>query len=101
MSESNIDLVVFGGLGDLAGRKLLPALYQIERAGLFAESIRVAIVAREDIETSGFLRYAEERLKASLPAEDWSDAVWARLGRRCSYLKIDFSNQKQFEVLSA
>ena len=36
MSESNIDLVVFGGLGDLAGRKLLPALYQIERAGLFA-----------------------------------------------------------------
>ena len=24
MNEQNIDLVIFGGLGDLAGRKLLP-----------------------------------------------------------------------------
>ena len=39
MNEQNIDLVIFGGLGDLAGRKLLPALYQIERAGLLSDRI--------------------------------------------------------------
>ena len=30
---SPFDLVVFGGTGDLAARKLLPAMYQRDRAG--------------------------------------------------------------------
>ena len=82
MNEQNIDLVIFGGLGDLAGRKLLPALYQIERSGLLADSIRLAVVARDDIETQGFLEYAEARLKQTLAPADWSDAAWRKLARR-------------------
>ena len=55
MNEQNIDLVIFGGMGDLAGRKLLPALYQIERSGLLSERIRLAVVARENIRQKPFL----------------------------------------------
>jgi len=101
MNEQNIDLVIFGGLGDLAGRKLLPALYQIERSGLLANSIRLAVVARDDIETQGFLEYAEARLKQTLAPADWSDAVWRKLARRFSYLSLDFSNKKHYERLKA
>ena len=101
MSEQNIDLVIFGGLGDLAGRKLLPALYQIERSGLLSERIRLAVVGRDEIETQGFLKYAETRLKQTLAAPDWSDAAWGKLARRFSYLSLDFSNKKHYERLKA
>ena len=40
--SSNIDLVIFGARGDLAKRKLLPALYQLDKAGLLPDSTRVA-----------------------------------------------------------
>ena len=98
MSEQNIDLVIFGGLGDLAGRKLLPALYQIERSGLLSERIRLAVVGRDEIETQGFLKYAETRLKQTLAAPDWSDAAWGKLARRFSYLSLDFSNKKHVNL---
>ena len=35
------DLVVFGGTGDLSERKLLPALYQRQKAGQFSEPTRI------------------------------------------------------------
>jgi glucose-6-phosphate 1-dehydrogenase len=90
MNEQNIDLVIFGGLGDLAGRKLLPALYQIERAGLLSDRIRLAVVAREPIETKGFLDYLEKRLREDLSDDDWSTVTWQKLARRFSYLSMDF-----------
>jgi glucose-6-phosphate 1-dehydrogenase len=34
------DLIVFGGTGDLSERKLLPALYQRQKAGQFSEPTR-------------------------------------------------------------
>ncbi|MBL6688578.1 MAG: glucose-6-phosphate dehydrogenase [Pseudomonadales bacterium] len=101
MNEQNIDLVIFGGLGDLAGRKLLPALYQIERAGLLSDRVRLAAVARDPIETKGFLDYVEGRLKQSLASADWSESVWQKLSKRFSYIGMDFSNKKHFSALNA
>ena len=42
------DLMLFGALGDLAQRKLFPALYQLERANLLAPGSRILAVARHD-----------------------------------------------------
>jgi len=99
VNEQNIDLVIFGGMGDLAGRKLLPALYQIERSGLLSERIRLAVVARENIETKAFLAYAEQRIRKAIPSAEWVESVWEKLARRFSYLNIDFSNKKDFSRL--
>ena len=49
--SNNIDLVIFGARGDLSKRKLFPALYHLDKAGLLADSVRIAGVAREDIDT--------------------------------------------------
>jgi len=99
VNEQNIDLVIFGGMGDLAGRKLLPALYQIERSGLLSERIRLAVVARENIETKAFLAYAEQRIRKAIPSAEWVESVWEKLAPRFSYLNIDFSNKKDFSRL--
>ena len=37
----DFDLIIFGGTGDLAMRKLLPALYHRDRDGQFAIASRI------------------------------------------------------------
>ena len=61
--SNNIDLVVFGARGDLARRKLFPALYQLDRAGLLSDSTRIAGVAREAIDSAAFIRQIESLVK--------------------------------------
>ena len=40
------DLIIFGGSGDLAMRKLLPALYHRDRDGQFTGDSRIVAVGR-------------------------------------------------------
>src|ERR1700736_5649584 len=43
-------VVIFGASGDLTKRKLLPALYHLEQAGLLPEDFAVVGVARRPLE---------------------------------------------------
>ena len=45
----SFDLVLFGGTGDLAWRKLLPALFQAFRHGTLPAGGRIIGVARDDL----------------------------------------------------
>lgn len=96
--SSKIDLVIFGARGDLARRKLFPALYQLDRAELLDSSVRIAAVAREELDTPDFLQQMEVHLK-EVVGDHWDESVWARFSHRLQYLRIDFSFKKQFEVL--
>jgi len=96
--SSKIDLVIFGACGDLARRKLFPALYQLDRAELLDSSVRIAAVAREELDTTIFLQKMEATLKKAV-GNHWDEAVWARFSHRLQYLRIDFSFKKQFKIL--
>lgn len=97
--NSNIDLVIFGARGDLAERKLLPALYQLDRAGLIGDSMRIAGLARKDISCDEFIQMTHENFKLVIPEADWDEACWTRFSRRLTYIKIDFSKKKDFLLL--
>ena len=97
--NNNIDLVLFGALGDLSERKLYPALYQLDRAGLLGDSVRIAGLARQEMSSKDFIVTVEESLKKRIPESDWDDATWRRFSRRLSYMKIDFSHKKDFLTL--
>ena len=43
------DLVLFGGTGDLAWRKLIPALFQAFRHGTLPQDSRILGVGRDDL----------------------------------------------------
>ena len=45
----SFDLVIFGGTGDLAWRKLLPALFQAFRHGSLPAAGRIIGVGRDDL----------------------------------------------------
>ena len=98
--SNNIDLVIFGARGDLARRKLFPALYQLDKAGLLTDSTRIAGVAREDIDSAEFIKQTQLLLKDVSETGQWDEKVWARFSRRLNYIKIDFSQKKEFAALN-
>ena len=98
--SNNIDLVIFGARGDLARRKLFPALYQLDKAGLLTDSTRISGVAREDIDSAEFIKQTQLLLKNLSESGEWDEKVWARFSRRLNYIKIDFSQKKEFSALN-
>ena len=55
------DLVLFGGTGDLAWRKLMPALFQAFRHGTLPEGGRILCVARDDLSDDQYRALIQSR----------------------------------------
>src|ERR1700760_1924080 len=56
-------LVIFGGTGDLAHRKLLPALYNLAHEGALPERFELVGVARRDQPDEDFVQMARESIE--------------------------------------
>ena len=68
------DIVIFGGAGDLAFRKILPALYRTYSEGKLPESSRVLICCRGERQQSTYLEQADTALKEYLSEGEYSQA---------------------------
>ena len=62
------DLVVFGGTGDLAYRKLFPALFHREMSDQFTEPTRVIGVSRRHFDREAFRASVKDALVKFGPA---------------------------------
>src|SRR5690606_41921507 len=67
-SSDLFELILFGGLGDLARRKLLPALYLLHRDGRLGEGI-ICAITRQQLDTDEFLARIEQALQQHVPAD--------------------------------
>ena len=92
------DFVLFGAHGDLATRKLLPSLYQLDKAGLLEPGLRIVGVARREISDEEYLALARESL-ASFMKEAVDGAVWERFAGRLRYVQLDLANHAQYSKL--
>ncbi|MCW8196347.1 glucose-6-phosphate dehydrogenase [Proteobacteria bacterium 005FR1] len=91
-----VDLIIFGARGDLSKRKLFPALYQLDRAGLLDSGVRIAGLAREEISNADFAADVEQILRRAFEKDNFDDATCDRFCRRLHYLNVDFSQPDQF-----
>ncbi len=55
-------LVIFGGTGDLAHRKLLPAVYNLAHEGALPERFNLIAVSRSDIPQGDYQSMARESI---------------------------------------
>jgi glucose-6-phosphate 1-dehydrogenase len=83
------DLVIFGGTGDLAMRKLLPALYHREGDGQITADSRIIAASRGDVARDDYLVQVENALRESLREEEFEEENWARLRDRIHYVQCD------------
>jgi glucose-6-phosphate 1-dehydrogenase len=99
-SNTHCDLMLFGALGDLAQRKLFPALYQLDRANLLAAGSRILAIARTKLDTAAVRKKLSNALKQYVKAEDFEESVVSSFLQRVDYQILDFNNTEDFWVLS-
>ncbi|MEH0873247.1 glucose-6-phosphate dehydrogenase [Pectobacterium cacticida] len=92
------DLVIFGAKGDLARRKLLPSLYQLEKAGHIHPDTRIIGVGRADWDKAEYIRVVREALDTFMK-EAIDDTLWEKLSRRLDFCNLDVEDTKGFTRL--
>jgi len=83
------DLVIFGGAGDLALRKLMPALYHRDLDGQLPAGSRIISVGRRPMGRDDFLQKVGGSLKERLCATEYSAELWESFSRRLQYVATD------------
>jgi glucose-6-phosphate 1-dehydrogenase len=83
------DLVVFGGTGDLAKRKILPGLYRRFQAGQMPPEARIIGAARADLDDAGYRALAGAALAEFVPKSRLDEAEVGRFLGRLHYVSID------------
>jgi len=86
-------LVILGASGDLTRRKLVPAVFALDRQGLLPESCRVLGVARRAKDPDAF---RSEMRDAVSPADG---AAWDAFASRLDYQRVDFDDADAFARL--
>lgn len=97
----SFDLVIFGGTGDLAMRKLLPALFRRDADGQIPAEARILGLARTDQDTDAFKADAREALQQHVAAAELDAKVVERFIGRLSYLHIDVTDSSAWGDLVA
>src|SRR3954453_24076228 len=64
-------IVLFGALGDLARRKLLPGLFHLDRAGLMPERYKVIGTSRKGGSEADFRKVAKAAVGKAATGEEW------------------------------
>ena len=94
-------LVLFGATGDLAHRKVIPALYQLWRTNLLPHEFRLVAIGRRPFDDTTFraeIRTSLEQHSRVLPLD--MDA-WVSFAERIGYQRLDFDDPAAFETLAA
>jgi glucose-6-phosphate 1-dehydrogenase len=99
MSET-FDFILFGGSGDLAMRKLLPALYYRHRDGGDPSGWRVVGVGRHPLSREEYLNLALEHCRRHIAPKDFSETAWSAFARQLDYLRLDANHQQDYHLLA-
>ncbi len=96
----SFDLVLFGGTGDLAWRKLMPALFQAFRHGSLPAGGRIVGVARDDLSDAQYRELIESRFKAVDGAKRPTPEEFARFAAMLHFLRMDLSKPADYARLA-
>jgi glucose-6-phosphate 1-dehydrogenase len=94
-------LVVFGATGDLARRKLLPAMFQRDVAGQLPDEAVIIGAARGHLAEGAFLRLARQAIEEHVPAAERDEAGLERFLARLRYVAVEASGEEGWPELAA
>jgi glucose-6-phosphate 1-dehydrogenase len=91
-------VVIFGGTGDLAHRKLLPAFYNLAHEGALPERFNLIAIARSDIPKDDYRGMARESIEQHSRREP-DPQVLEKLLERVRYIPGSFDDESVFDRL--
>ena len=92
-------LVVFGITGDLARKKLLPAVYDLHSRGLLPTDFVLVGFARRDWDDGDFEDMSRESARKGARTP-WREEVWSRLAGNIRFVPGSFDDDNAFDTLS-
>ncbi|MFC7496568.1 MULTISPECIES: glucose-6-phosphate dehydrogenase [unclassified Nocardioides] len=95
------DFTVFGGTGDLALRKLLPALYHRDLEGQLPADHRILGISMSDLDDAGWREAVHEALTTYVAPEQLLTPVVDRFLARLYHLRLDARNPEDWDRLHA
>src|SRR5712691_3885982 len=95
------DFVVFGGTGDLAVRKLLPALYLRDRDGQLTADTRIIAVARAGLDEPGYRHKIQAELGRFVATELLDSDTVERFLARLRFVSIDLTERSDYVAVTA
>jgi glucose-6-phosphate 1-dehydrogenase len=95
------DLVVFGGTGDLARRKLMPALYYRDVDDQMPPESRIIGVSRGQLGREAYAEATERSIRTHLPPEAIDQARLDRFLRRLDHVSLDAGGERGWRRLAA
>jgi glucose-6-phosphate 1-dehydrogenase len=98
-APSNL-MVIFGAGGDLTARKLIPALYDLERQKLLPERFAIIGVDRLEADSERYRKHLDGHARPFVPHE-LDAALWKALLQRTHYLQGDFLDDALYGRLAA
>ena len=94
-------LVLFGATGDLAHRKVVPAMYHLWRTNLLPHEFVLLAIGRREYDDDAFraeLRASLEEYSRVLPLDE---AAWRSFSQHIRYNRLDFDDPAGFDELVA
>ncbi len=95
------DLVVFGATGDLAIRKLIPALYHRDADGQMPLEASIIGVSRRKLSSEAFRDLARQAIAEHVSAQDQTADAIARFLARLTYQPVDVTGEAGWQDLAA
>src|SRR5690349_11105153 len=92
-------MVIFGATGDLSGRKLLPALYNLAKQRSLPAGFAVVGAAMNDMNDDAFRKHASDRIHQFSRTQPIDARVLDAFLSSVSYVKVDFSQLNDFKTL--
>lgn len=92
-------VVIFGATGDLTGRKLMPALYNLGREGLLPPNFACVGFARKDKTHEAFRSEIKEDIKNFSRVKPLDESFWTNFEQKLFYHASDFDNDAGYENL--
>lgn len=93
------DYVIFGGGGDLAERKLLPALFHRDRDNNLPDGARIVGVSRTARSDEDYRAFARKALQTYVAASDLTSNVLERFLSRLAYISVDATGANGWKEL--
>jgi glucose-6-phosphate 1-dehydrogenase len=94
-------LVLFGATGDLAHRKVIPAMYHLWRTNLLPHEFILLAIGRRDYDDDAFRQEIHKALHQYSRLLPLDEAAWRSFSERIRYHRLDFADAGGFETLSA
>jgi glucose-6-phosphate 1-dehydrogenase len=93
------DILIIGGEGDLAYRKLYPALYHLDAAGCLSPCLKIVGIARNKAAAENFPAKVRRQFENFHGVNSVDDRIWQRFAARLRYYALDATAETGLAVL--